>query len=55
MGNPNPDDRQESEPPAKEWPKHLPAKVYRNRTEFMISKLEAGGLDDGLDREDHII
>ena len=36
-------DRQESEPAPKEWPKHLPEKVYRNRTEFMIAKMEQDG------------
>ena len=42
MGNINPEDREESELKPKEWPKHLPEKVYKSRTEFMISKLEAG-------------
>ena len=54
MGNINQEDR-ESDIPPKEWPKHLPPKIYKSRTDFMISKLEAGGMKDGIDREDHIL
>ena len=54
MGNVKEDDR-ESDLPPKEWPKHLPPKIYKSRTDFMISKLEAGGMKDGIDREDHIL
>jgi hypothetical protein len=41
---------------SKEIPKplsHMPKVVYKSRTDFLISKLEAK--DDGIDYEDHII
>ena len=53
MGSINPEDRGESDVKPKEWPKHLPPKVYRSRTDFLISKLE--GESDDTDYDDHIL
>ena len=55
MGSINPEDREESEVKLKEWPKHLPPKIYRSRTDFMISKLIGDSVQDDVDREDHIL
>jgi hypothetical protein len=49
MGVNNPEEEVKEEPKLS----HLPAIVYKSRTEYLISKLESE--EDGVDREDHVI
>ena len=50
----NESDRGESEVKPREYPTHTPHKVYRNRTECLIERLEEG-VEGGILTEDNIL
>ena len=51
-----PDSQRESEIKPKEWPKHMPKKVYRNRTQCLLDRLEDGQDNtSGIVTEDKIL